>query len=144
VADLKVVGEVLSESASALGASRSELDGIERRRDEIRDIWGHDEVRGAMHEFASNMDYDVDPVPGDPVAVGVEARHYGQVSAEIADQVAQRRRLSETGGEYADALRESVTELAGNLERIHRRFESTGGALSAYEPELDVARSLTW
>ena len=58
MADLKVVGEVLSQSASSLATLQTEFDGIERRRDDSREIWGHEAVRDAVGEFASNMDYN--------------------------------------------------------------------------------------
>lgn len=57
-ADLKVDYMILESSESELKTLKTEFDEIENRRDDTRDIWGHDGVRSAMHEFASNMDYN--------------------------------------------------------------------------------------
>lgn len=56
--DLKVNYYRLADSAESLGFLKNEFDDIEDRRDGTRDIWGHDGVREAMDEFASNMDYN--------------------------------------------------------------------------------------
>lgn len=56
--DLKVDYYRLQDSVTTLSRLKSEFDDIEGRRDDTRDIWGHDAVRSAMHEFASNMDYN--------------------------------------------------------------------------------------
>jgi hypothetical protein len=58
VSDLKVDYYTLEDSESTLRDLKAEFDGIEDRRDDTSDIWGHDSVRDAMHEFASNMDYN--------------------------------------------------------------------------------------
>lgn len=57
-ADLKVDYLILESSETELKTLKTEFDEIENRRDDTRDIWGHDSVRSAMHEFASNMDYN--------------------------------------------------------------------------------------
>ena len=57
MADLKVDIAVLQASERTLRRLKAEFDGIEDRRDDTRNIWGHDGLREAMHEFASNMDH---------------------------------------------------------------------------------------
>lgn len=56
--DLKVDYYRLEDSVSTLSSLKDEFDGIEGRRDDTAGVWGHDRVKGAMDEFASNMDYN--------------------------------------------------------------------------------------
>jgi uncharacterized membrane protein len=90
---------------------------------------------------------DSDPVPGDPVVVGDEARHYSNVAQTISDQVTRLRSLAEPDaalkGHYADELQEGMTELADDLDKIHGRFETAGSQLAVLEPALDTARTKT-
>lgn len=58
MSDLKVDYWTLEDSATTLRTLKSEFDDIEGRRDDSAGFWGHDAVRDAMHEFASNMDYN--------------------------------------------------------------------------------------
>jgi hypothetical protein len=58
VSDLKVDYWALEDSVSTLSSLKSEFDDIEDRRDDTSGAWGHDAVKDAMHEFASNMDYN--------------------------------------------------------------------------------------
>lgn len=58
MSDLKVDYWTLEDSEATLRRLKGEFDAIEGRRDDTRGIWGHDSVRDAMHEFASNMDYN--------------------------------------------------------------------------------------
>jgi hypothetical protein len=58
MSDLKVDYWTLEDSVRTLSGLKSEFDDIEGRRDDTRDIWGHDDVRDAMDGFASNMDYN--------------------------------------------------------------------------------------
>lgn len=55
--DLKVDFEVLRSSQKTLSQLKSDFDNIENRRDDTRNIWGHESIRDAMDEFASNMDH---------------------------------------------------------------------------------------
>lgn len=57
VSDLKVDFEVLKTSRTTLSKLKSDFDNIENRRHGTRNIWGHESVRDAMDEFASNMDH---------------------------------------------------------------------------------------
>lgn len=56
--DLKVNYILLEQAEAKLDTLRNEFDNIEKRRDRTEDHWGHDGVKDAMHEFASNMDYN--------------------------------------------------------------------------------------
>jgi hypothetical protein len=56
--DLKVDYYALERSETDLATLKTEFDTIEKRRDTFEDIWGHSGVKDAMHEFASNMDYN--------------------------------------------------------------------------------------
>ena len=58
MSDLKVDYYRLEDSVSTLSSLKDEFDGIEGRRDDTAGVWGHDKVKGAMDEFASNMDYN--------------------------------------------------------------------------------------
>lgn len=58
MSDLKVDYYALEDSEATLRDLKAEFDDIEGRRDDTAGIWGHDSVRDAMHEFASNMDYN--------------------------------------------------------------------------------------
>ncbi|MET0931325.1 MAG: hypothetical protein ABWX74_17525 [Aeromicrobium sp.] len=55
--DLQVDYMLLEMAEKELDGLKKEFDDIEKRRDESSDFWGSDEVKDAMHEFASNMDY---------------------------------------------------------------------------------------
>jgi uncharacterized protein YukE len=56
--DLKVDYMLLEHAEQELDGLRHEFDEIEQRRDDSAGYWGHDGVQDAMHEFASNMDYN--------------------------------------------------------------------------------------
>ena len=58
MSDLKVDYWALEDSVTTLASLTSEFDDIEGRRDDTSGIWGHHSVKDAMHEFASNMDYN--------------------------------------------------------------------------------------
>lgn len=55
--DLKVDYQVLDASCRTLDKLKVDFDGIEKRRDSTEGYWGHDDVKDAMDEFASNMDH---------------------------------------------------------------------------------------
>jgi hypothetical protein len=80
-----------------------------------------------------------DPTPGDPDVVGDEARHLGDVAAELRTQISRLRRIGQDGdlrGQYADRLREAAGELVGHLETVERRYERVAAALRRWEPQL--------
>lgn len=87
---------------------------------------------------------DSDPVPGDPDDVEFEATHYKQVAKDISDQVRRLKSLSgddsSLKGKYADELRDAFKDLAGDLDKIHDRFETAGSQLAVLAPALETAR----
>jgi hypothetical protein len=80
-----------------------------------------------------------DPTPGDPDAVGAQARHYDDVAAELRAQVSRLRRIgrdSELTGQYVDSLRAAADGLVGDLEQVERRYARVATALHRWEPDL--------
>lgn len=57
MSDLKVDFWALKDTVRVLGNLKSEFDDLDDRRDETRNIWGHNAVKGAMDGFASNMNH---------------------------------------------------------------------------------------
>jgi len=58
MSDLKVDYYALEDSVTTLSSLKSEFDNLGHRRDDTSGFWGHHSVKDAMHEFASNMDYN--------------------------------------------------------------------------------------
>ncbi len=56
MADLKVDYAALDRAQMSLRKIATELEQLERHRDDVEDIWGSDAVRGAMSGFAGNWD----------------------------------------------------------------------------------------
>jgi hypothetical protein len=80
-----------------------------------------------------------DPTPGDPQVVGEQARHFGDVAAELRAQVSRLRRIGGDGelrGEYADRLRSAAEGMVGDLQRVEQRYERVAAALRHWEPQL--------
>ncbi|HET6561426.1 MAG TPA: hypothetical protein VFG72_06095 [Marmoricola sp.] len=86
MADLTVDFAVLEGSEHALRTLKSELDTIEDRRDDTGHVWGHDGLRDAMHEFASNMRHHRQELSrkiqdnGEKVAASLEAFREAELS----------------------------------------------------------------
>lgn len=97
MADLKVDADFLQSSVTTLGQLKSEFDDIENRRDDTRDIWGTDRVRDAMHEFASNMDYNRGKLSEQIAEVGAKVEGTLQAFSEMEDELA-RSFDQESGG----------------------------------------------
>lgn len=57
MSDLKVDYWALKDTVRVLGNLKSEFDDLDDRRDETRNIWGHNAVKNAMDGFASNMNH---------------------------------------------------------------------------------------
>lgn len=64
--DLMVDIAVLTAGERDLALLKSEFDGIEDRRDDTAEVWGHDGLRDAMHEFASNMKHHREELSASP------------------------------------------------------------------------------
>lgn len=86
-------------------------------------------------------------MPGDPIAVGDEVKHYKLVAEGISDQVRRLRALAVPDaalqGHYADELRSGMDELADDLDKAHHRFATAGSQLALLEPALEIARTIT-
>lgn len=95
--DLKVDFEVLGATERSLDRLKSEFDNIEDRRDDTRDIWGHQEVREAMDEFAGNMDHHREDLSKEIEDVGkkVEAtiEAFEEADQKLADEL--KRNISD-------------------------------------------------
>jgi hypothetical protein len=90
---------------------------------------------------------DADPVPGDPERVSQEAAHLSRVATTIADEIAALRKIAAGGsdaaleGQYADQIRSSASDLAGQLDKVVGRYQKASLALSQWVPELEYAQS---
>ena len=92
---------------------------------------------------------DTDPVPGDPAAVSQEAAHLASVAKTISDQITALRKIGDGGtdevlkGHYADKIRSSANDLAGQLGKIVGRYQKASSALTDYVPDLEHAQSMS-
>jgi hypothetical protein len=57
MSDLKVDFATLEQAHSTAEALRREFDGLPHRYDQYAGSYGRDDIRGAMHSFATNWDY---------------------------------------------------------------------------------------
>jgi len=91
MSDLIVDAGVLEDSQQALTVLKSEFDSIENRRNDTERIWGHDGLRDAMHEFASNWDHHRDELSqkiqdnGEKVATTLET--WREADQKLADEL---------------------------------------------------------
>lgn len=102
--DLRVDYAVLEASTSSLTRLRSEFDAIERRRDATSDLWGHEAVRDAMDEFASNMHHHREAL----------SKEMGTVQEKLQGTIS--------------AFREADAKLAAELEENTTHQPPTGGS----------------
>lgn len=94
----------------------------------------------------SVLNYDSDPVPGDPDTVAIAGRDYSEVADAIQEAAANLRKLVESDAMKAnsvDALRENALEVAENIEKAKERYAGVGDALTAYAPVLEHAQERT-
>lgn len=75
--DLRVDDATLESCEGTLQWLKSEFDSLEHRRDDTRGIWGNDQLRDAMHTFASNMKH--------------HRRELAQKIADTGDKIATSR-----------------------------------------------------
>jgi hypothetical protein len=68
--DLVVDFATLEKSHSTAVALKAEFDGLPHRYDQYQDSWGKDNIRGAMHNFATNWDYHREVLSGKIQEVG--------------------------------------------------------------------------
>jgi uncharacterized protein YukE len=88
---------------------------------------------------------DSDPTPGDPAEVQALATRYRNTADEISQQAANLRKLSSGTGEGWDSdagrvFHDHATELAGKIEKAHRRYETAAGALGGFVSPLELAQ----
>lgn len=84
-----------------------------------------------------------DPVAGDAYDVRSDARHYGAVASELADQIARLRAIgadTSLKGDYAETMRSASEDLADSLSKVVRRYDEVAGALEAWAPRLEEAQ----
>ena len=84
-----------------------------------------------------------DPVPGDPAEIQRIAQQHARMAEELTAQAGNLRRLAGCDGWDADAGRkfaESAGEVAGQLEKTHRRYAAVAEALRGYSPHLEQAQ----
>jgi uncharacterized protein YukE len=86
---------------------------------------------------------EIDPVPGDPVAVLELAGSYGRVAQDVGAQVRAVRRIERAGGwegRAADAFTARVGHLPDDLDAVGERFQRVAQALREFAPALESAR----
>lgn len=95
----------------------------------------------------SALGLDSDPVPGDPERVSQEATQLAGVGQQISDQIAALRKIAASGtndaltGQYADKVRSSASDVAGELGKVVGRYQKVSQALNQWVPELEYAQS---
>ncbi len=70
MSDLRVDYIILEDAERKLSDLKSELDGLKNRVEDTEDLWCHDGVRDAMHEFGTNMGRNRDKLSETLQAVG--------------------------------------------------------------------------
>jgi hypothetical protein len=88
-----------------------------------------------------------DPVPGDPERVSQEAAHLSRMATTLTDQIAALRKIAAGGadsvlvGQYAEKIRLSAADLAGQLGKVVGRYQKVSSALSQWAPDLEQAQA---
>jgi hypothetical protein len=88
-----------------------------------------------------------DPVPGDPEQVSHEAAHLSRMATTLTDQIAALRKIADGGadavlvGQYAEKIRLSASDLAGQLGKVVGRYQKVSSALSQWVPDLEHAQA---
>src|SRR5215470_15645402 len=87
-----------------------------------------------------------DPVPGDPEQVSHEAAHLSRMATTLTDQIAALRKIADGGadavlvGQYAEKIRLSASDLAGQLGKVVGRYHKVSSALSQWVPDQEQAQ----
>lgn len=97
MADLTVDYAALDRAQLSLRKIATELEHLERHRDEVEDIWGSDQVRDAMSGFAGNWD-----------------RHRGQLLESVREVGQMCAGTAETFRGVERALADSLTSAPGS------------------------------
>jgi hypothetical protein len=94
------------------------------------------------------LDHDSDPLDADLYEVGRQADHYTNTAELIVQQTARLRQIgagdNQLVGKYAKALEDKSADLAGQLEKTHKRYAAVGSQLKRYYPALDTALNESW
>ncbi len=94
------------------------------------------------------LGHDCDPLDCDLYEVGQQGQHYADTAELIRQQTARLRSIGQGDnqivGKYASALEDKSEELAGQLDKTHKRYDAVGAQIKRYYPALDSALSRTW
>jgi hypothetical protein len=94
------------------------------------------------------LDHDSDPLDADLYEVGRQADHYASTAELIVQQTARLRQIgagdNQLVGKYAKTLEDKSADLAGQLEKTHKRYSAVGSQLKRYYPALDTALTESW
>ena len=88
-----------------------------------------------------------DPVPGDPEQVTHEAAHLSRMATTLTGQIAALRKIADGGadavlvGQYAEKIRLSASDLAGQLGKVVGRYQKVSSALGQWGPDLEQAQA---
>lgn len=89
------------------------------------------------------LDESRDPIPGDPHEVRTEATRLSKMAETIHGQITLLRDIAgdENVGKFAEKLRETATELRGDLGKVAHRYEAVAGYLGNWADDLDHCQS---
>jgi len=82
-------------------------------------------------------------VSGEPDRITDEARRLRDMATEMRSQISRLRAIGDDDnkGRFADTLRTSAADLAGQLEKTVGRYQRVAGALFSWAPELAHAQT---
>ncbi len=98
MSDLKVDFQTLEASHATAVALKSEFDGLPHRYDDYQGAWGKDNIRGAMHVFATNWDYHRAKLSDKIQEVGEKIESCVQTFHEADQKLYDSLRKSSGGG----------------------------------------------
>jgi len=89
------------------------------------------------------LDESRDPIPGDPHEVRAEAVRLGRMAETIHSQITLLKDIAgdDNIGKYAEKLRETATELKGDLGTVAHRYEAVSGYLGHWADDLEDCQS---
>ena len=89
------------------------------------------------------LDEPSDPIPGSPYDIRVEAKRLGSFAQMVRDQIGLLKDLAgdDSIGKYADKIRESSSDITGDLGKVATRYESVSGYLNSWADDLDGFQS---
>ncbi|QNA75545.1 hypothetical protein C8250_029930 [Streptomyces sp. So13.3] len=89
------------------------------------------------------LDESQDPIPGEPHEVRAEAKRLSKMAETIRDQIGLLTDIAgdENVGKFADKLRDTASELKGDLGKVATRYETVSGYLGSWADDLDHCQS---